>query len=594
MAKCAESAIDFVFKEKSPEIAEIGDPFRKDLQRLNITVREVEVPEGEFIERERNGNYNIMFTKTWGSPYDPHTYFSSWAIKSHVEFSSTKGLKSPMTQEEVLKRIANVLVEQDTSKRDGMYKDILDGVHKQAAFLPLYGVRTPYVVNSRLVDFAPSAQTYSYPIANLRVASGPKTVSLAPGSGGSMFTSTGRIHPHLYAPNALFAQDWVYERLVKYDLGGKIEPSLAEDWTINKDGRGWKVVFNLRKGVKFHNNEPWNCAAAKLNFDHVLHPKIKDRHSWFKLVEIVTEWGCEGESFFIKTSEPYYPMLQELSYIRPLSFAAPGAFSNGINSDPVKENSCHKGEFGSGHEEIEKAITCKGLIKSIGTGPFKFMSKEKKTVDGAEVDSIVRFDRFDGYWGTVPEIEKVEVRHYDTPEAVKDDLVKGELDMALGTGPLSAAGIRELNATHRDKVKVFWSTVQQHAIAVLNTAKAPTDDLSFRKALLYGVDKAEDIITPEFADIRLPADQLLPKALPHCNVDLEPRFSYDLTEAKAECGMKSGSSSALSAGGIAGIVVAVLVLLLVLIFALLFRRRKKAPPASPLVHEEAGQGDVFS
>lgn len=138
MANC-EQAVDFVFKEDSPEIEEIGDPIRKDLKNLNITVREIPVGKDEFIERERNGDYNIMFTKTWGSPYDPHTYFSSWGIESHVEFSSTKGLESPMTQEDVLKKISKVLIELDESKRDEMYREILDGVHQQAAFVPLYG-----------------------------------------------------------------------------------------------------------------------------------------------------------------------------------------------------------------------------------------------------------------------------------------------------------------------------------------------------------------------------------------------------------------------------------------------------------------------
>lgn len=423
-------------------------------------------------------------------------------------------------------------------------------------------------------------------------------MSVAPGSGGALFTTIGRLHPHLYAPNELFAQDWIFERLVKYGEGGKIEKSLAESWETSDDGDGWKVVFKLREGVKFHNGEAWNCAAAKLNFDHILHPKIKDRHAWFKGVEIISEWGCEGstaEDFYLKTSENYYPLFQELSYIRPLAFAAPSAFSNGIDSDPEQQNSCHPGEFGEGHEEIENEINCAGLSQPIGTGPFKYVSKDTKTVDGAEVDSLVRFERFDDYWGTVPDIEEVELRYYEDTDAVEKDLISGDLDMALGTGPVSAKGIKELNSTHSDEVTVYWSSVQQHAIAVLNTAKAPTDDVEFRKALLYGINKDEDIITPEFAEIRIPADQLLPKALPHCNVDLEPRFSFDPEKAARQCGLEAKGSSSLSTGAIAGIAVGAVGGVLLLLLALLFcrRRSRKATPdiASPM---EAGQADGFS
>lgn len=446
----------------------------------------------------------------------------------------------------------------------------------------------------------PGAQTYSYPIASVKVASGSKTVTVAPGSGGSLFKQVGRFHPHLYAPNELFAQDWVYARLVKYGENGVIEPSLAEKWETTEQDGGWRVVFTLRKNAKFHDGEPWNCAAAKLKFDHVLHPKVKGRHDWFRAANIMTEWGCEPDdsgNFFIKTDKPYYPLLQELSYIRPLAFASPKSFAEGIDSHPERHNSCHEGGFGEKHEEIEKEITCLGLDGAIGTGPFRFVGKDTKEVDAGEtVDSIVRFERFEEYWGTVPEIENVEVRHYEDTDAVKDDLISGELDMALGLGPLSAHGIRELNEEHKDKVKVSWSSVQQHAMAVLNTAKAPTDDIEFRKAILYGIDKDEDIITAEFADIRVAAEQLLPRSLPHCNVKLEPRFTFDLERARGHCDAREGGSSSLSGGAIAGIVLGALggLALLVTVLLLLCRRRPSKKFVPEPMHVEAEQVEGFS
>jgi ABC-type transport system substrate-binding protein len=48
------------------------------------------------------------------------------------------------------------------------------------------------------------------------------------------------------------------------------------------DGRQ-KITFTLRQGVKFHDSEEWNAAAAKANFDHVLHPALvtDDFHGWY-------------------------------------------------------------------------------------------------------------------------------------------------------------------------------------------------------------------------------------------------------------------------------------------------------------------------
>ena len=45
-------------------------------------------------------------------------------------------------------------------------------------------------------------------------------------------------------------------------------------------------------------------------------------------------------------SKPYYPLLQELSYIRPLRMMSPAVFANGISSDPLTHNSC-RASFGT-------------------------------------------------------------------------------------------------------------------------------------------------------------------------------------------------------------------------------------------------------
>ena len=58
--------------------------------------------------------------------------------------------------------------------------------------------------------------------------------------------------------------------------------------------------------------------------------------------------ACDGDyTLILETSSPFYPLLQELTYIRPLRFASPSAFAEGLDSDPDLHNSCETGKSAS-------------------------------------------------------------------------------------------------------------------------------------------------------------------------------------------------------------------------------------------------------
>lgn len=76
----------------------------------------------------------------------------------------------------------------------------------------------------------------------------------------------------------------------------------------------------------------------------------------------------------------------------------------------------------------------------------------------------------------------------------------------------------------------FLTDPLQNRIVILNSAKAPTDELTVRKLIIHGVNKAA-IIDRELAGLAEPVDTLFPKTAPYCHVDLTPRWDYDLEKA---------------------------------------------------------------
>jgi peptide/nickel transport system substrate-binding protein len=61
----------------------------------------------------------------------------------------------------------------------------------------------------------------------------------------------------------------VYDGLVRYKPGTlEVEPALATDWEISEDGLTY--TFQLRDGVTFHDDTPFDAEAVKFNFDRML------------------------------------------------------------------------------------------------------------------------------------------------------------------------------------------------------------------------------------------------------------------------------------------------------------------------------------
>jgi oligopeptide transport system substrate-binding protein len=81
----------------------------------------------------------------------------------------------------------------------------------------------------------------------------------------------------------------VFEGLVSLDEQNEIVPVLAERWEVEDGGRAY--VFHLKRGVKFHNGEPFAAGDVKYSIERALDPKLMSGVAISYLDDIV---GAEG------------------------------------------------------------------------------------------------------------------------------------------------------------------------------------------------------------------------------------------------------------------------------------------------------------
>ena len=496
---------------------------RADLEAVGFTVNNRPLKKDEYNAELVAGNFHLAFSETYGEPYDPHAFAGGWRQ------GDGEGLNHPFANltggdsgEELFQMIDDVLLTTSVTERERQWRAIHQYYHRNAVMLPMWGKRVPTVLNRRLTNYEPGHQQFDYPVHRLIVSPGTsRDLTIAPGGQTGLFQTVGRLDPHTYRPNEFFANNWVYEGLVTYGAGSQILPSLAEsfDTEDNPDTGGYKYIFQLRQNVTFHDGAAWNCAAARLNFDHFT--------QGVGGMSALQDYTCESEFVFVvTTNNKAYTFLYDLAYIRPRRMLSPQAFLNGPTTDPITANSCEPSRT-----TIE-GITCVGIANVAGTGPFVLASdlpdRNNRDPSSNHIDDEVLFTVNQDYWDGPAQFDSLKVVRYETTQAVKAALLNNELDIVWGSGVLTNTDILELRDQDDSNVNVFFSSDIQNGMIIFNTGKAPLNDFNVRKIIMHSIHKSEIVEKEQLGQV---VDNVFPRHIRHCDVDLTPHWDYDPEKA---------------------------------------------------------------
>lgn len=237
--------------------------------------------------------------------------------------------------------------------------------------------------------------------------------------------------------------DNIFDTLLKRSTDLRIEPHLATSYRLVNETI-WE--FNLRRGVKFHNGEPFNARSVKFSLERLANPQNKLRSTILQVIDRVDIIDDYCVRIITKDTHPYLDAL--------LSIAG-----QMIPPKYVKER-------GLSHISINP----------VGTGPYKFVRWLK--------DDQILLQADEKYWGGEPKIKKVIFRPVPDTSARVAGLQTGELDLITFVPPHLEKTITSGGRTVVSKVP----SIRLMYIAFDNTKGGPVADKRVRRAIAQAID----------------------------------------------------------------------------------------------------------
>lgn len=263
---------------------------------------------------------------------------------------------------------------------------------------------------------------------------------------GMSIEPTG-LDPTIAAPVAIGQVTWqnIFQGLVRIDRDGKVQPQLAEAWTVSPDGLTY--TFNLRSGVKFHNGEAFNSTTAKFALDRARGAtSTNPQKQFFSVIDKVS--APDPATLVVSLKEPAGNLLYWLGW--PASVM--------VEPKSVQNNK----------------------TEPVGTGPFKFQR-------WAKGDRVVLERNPDDWNKAQPaRLQRVTFRFIGDPQAQAAALRAGDVDSFPEFGAPELYGAFQKDGRFTTTV----GNTELKVVAGMNGARKPFDDKRVRQALMLATDRA--------------------------------------------------------------------------------------------------------
>ena len=235
----------------------------------------------------------------------------------------------------------------------------------------------------------------------------------------------------------------VYETLTKIGSDGRTTPLLAESWTVSEDLKTWS--FKLRRGVTFHNGEPFSAASVKFSFERAVDKTSTNKDkATFANIERIDAPDAQTVVLNLKNGDP--DLLFKLGQATAVM--------------------------------VEPKSVATNATQPVGTGPYK--------LDNWAKGSAVTLARWDGHRNAKDvKLRRVTMRFISDPAAQVAALLSGDVDVFPRVS--AARSLKQFEANKKFQVLIGGSRAK--TILAINNKRKPLDDVRVRRAIAAAIDR---------------------------------------------------------------------------------------------------------
>jgi glutathione transport system substrate-binding protein len=293
----------------------------------------------------------------------------------------------------------------------------------------------------------------------------------------------------------------VYSTMVRYWLGGELQPNLADSWEISDDGL--EYTFALRPGVTFHDGAPFTAEDVKASIE-----RMQDEAVGATLqveMSAIEEVVAEDElTVRLRLGQPNPAMIEYLA--QPDAAIMSKAFLD-AGTDPN--------------------------TTMLGTGPFTFVSREP----GVRTELA----RNEGYFREgLPYLDRIIFVPYTDENTRVSALLGGEIDIA------DYVPWKDMQTVEDDpNLKLALGQEAAFMCVIYNVEEPPFDNPLVRSALSYAYDRQAIVDAVFFGRGSTITGGLIPSSSWAHNAELDGTYPYDPARAQellAEAGFADGFS----------------------------------------------------